>query len=178
MSTARATFVHLYNEHFDEVHAFCARRVGRTDADDVAAEVFAVAWRRIEDIDDNARRAWLFGIARRVVLNQWRSTSRRSRLNERARRTRTGRIPDQPEIVVVRRSEDDEVLAALNDLRQTDQEILRLSAWEELSGPEIAVVLGISTSAVQQRLHRAKKRLARRLRPEPGAGTRGQEATA
>lgn len=178
MSTARATFVRLYNEHFDEVHAFCARRVGRSDADDVAAEVFAVAWRRIDDVTPGAQRAWIFGVARRVVLNQWRSKSRRARLVERTRATGSGRAPEQPETVVVRRAEDDEVLTALRDLRDADQEILRLSAWEELSGPEIAVVLGISTAAVQQRLHRAKKRLARRLAPEPDAGARGQEAPA
>lgn len=178
MSTAKATFVRLYNEHFDEVHAFCARRVGRSDADDVASEVFAVAWRRIDDVDPAAERAWLFGVARRVVLNLWRSKSRRTRLIDRARSTSSGRTPEQPETVVVRRAEDEVVLSALRDLRHADQEILRLSAWEELSGPEIAVVLGISTAAVQQRLHRAKKRLARRLAPESDTGVRGQEAPA
>ncbi len=165
MSAAETAFVRLYDEHYDEVHAFCARRVGRSDADDVAAEVFSVAWRRIDEVDAASARAWLFGVARKVVLNQWRSTSRRSRLLDKARGTAVRR-PDQPDTVVVRRAEDDEVLAVLATLRPADQEILRLAAWEELSGPEIAVALGISTAAVQQRLHRAKKRLAWRLGEE------------
>ena len=165
MSAAEATFVRLYDEHYDEVHAFCARRVGRTDADDAAAEVFSVAWRRIDEVDATSARAWLFGVARKLVLNQWRSTSRRTRLLDKAR-VAGNRHPVQPDTIVVRRAADDEVLTALATLRPADQEILRLAAWEELSGPEIAVALGISVAAVQQRLHRAKKRLARHLGEE------------
>jgi RNA polymerase sigma-70 factor (ECF subfamily) len=166
VSATEEYFVRLYDNHYDEVHAFCARRVGRIDAGDAAAEVFYVAWRRIDEIDASTSRAWLFGVARKVVLNQWRSTSRRSRLLDRAR-VASGAGPEQPEAVVVRRAEDEVVLAALKELRESDQEILRLSAWEELSGPEMATALGISVSAAQQRLHRAKKRLARRLRDRP-----------
>jgi RNA polymerase sigma-70 factor (ECF subfamily) len=157
--------VRLYDEHYDEVYAFCARRVGRSDADDAAAEVFSVAWRRIDEVDATSARAWLFGVARKVVLNQWRSSSRRSRLLDKAR-VAAGTEPERPDTVVVRRAEDEEVLTVLTTMRPADQEILRLAAWEELSGPEIAVALDISTAAAQQRLHRAKKRLARRLGEE------------
>ena len=81
---------------------------------------------------------------------------------------------------MVRRAEDEAVLVALSQLRGPDREILRLAAWEELTGPEIAIVLGISLSAVQQRLHRAKKRLAARLKPAavPSRDPAGQEGTA
>lgn len=165
MSATEATFVRLYDEHYDEVHAFCARRVGRSDADDAAAEVFSVAWRRIDEVDPTSARAWLFGIARKVVLNQWRSSTRRSRLLDKAR-VAAGASPEQPDTLVVRHSEDEKVVRTLATMRPADQEILRLAAWEELSGPEIAVALDISVAAVQQRLHRAKKRLARRLTEE------------
>jgi len=164
VSPAETTFVRLYDEHYDEVHAFCVRRVGRDDADDAAAEVFATAWRRIDHVDTSSARAWLFGVARMVVLNQWRSTSRRGRLRDRVKGVASS-TPELPEMIVVRRAEDEAVIVGLSQLRDTDREILRLAAWEELTGPEIAVVLGISLSAVQQRLHRAKKRLAARLEP-------------
>jgi RNA polymerase sigma-70 factor (ECF subfamily) len=38
-----------------------------------------------------------------------------------------------------------------------------LAAWEELTAPEIAVVLDISTSVAEQRLHRAKRRFAKKM---------------
>ena len=43
-------FERLYAVHHRAVLAYCARRVSRWDAWDAAAEVFVVAWRRIEDI--------------------------------------------------------------------------------------------------------------------------------
>ncbi len=179
MSPSEATFVRLYDEHYDEVHAFCVRRVGRDDADDAAADVFAAAWRRIADVDPATARGWLFGVARRVVLNQWRSASRRRRLRSRIKGLGSGPATP-PETIVVRRAEDEAVVDTLSQLRETDQEILRLAAWEELTGPEIAVALGISLSAAQQRLHRAKRRLAQRLAPEPEPQERapGEEAGA
>ncbi|MBT8207307.1 MAG: sigma-70 family RNA polymerase sigma factor [Acidimicrobiia bacterium] len=179
MSPAESTFVKMYEEHYDEVLAFCERRVGPDDADDVTADVFAAAWRRIDHVDVSLARAWLFGVARNVVLNQWRSTSRRRRLRERVKHMRNPG-PQAPETFVVRRSEDEVVLRALQVLRPGDQEILRLAAWEELSGAEIATVLDISTDAVHQRLHRAKRRLAAQLADTPQSGSlpRGREAEA
>ena len=52
------------------------------------------------------------------------------------------------------------MLDAATTLRLPDQEILRLAAWEGLPHSDIANILEISVSAVDQRLHRAKKRLA------------------
>ncbi len=104
--------------------------------------------------------AWLFGVARRVLSRQWRGASRFSRL--------AARIEAQPQLVspdiasvVVQRHGDAQVHSAMARLRGPDQEILRLDAWEGLPHRDIAVVLEISIAAVDQRLHRAKKRFAR-----------------
>ncbi len=176
MDFQEKTFIDLYEMHYDEVHAFCARRVGWNAAADATADVFAVAWRRIEDLPIARPRPWLYGVARRVVSNRWRSSSRHDRLvNRVGGQARRG--PETPESVVVQRSVDDEVLEALARLRPPDQEILRLAAWEELAGPEIAEVLGISLNAVQQRLTRARRRLAKALGPRTPEHDIGREQT-
>ncbi|MFP3939228.1 MAG: RNA polymerase sigma factor [Thermoanaerobaculia bacterium] len=59
-----------------------------------------------------------------------------------------------------RRRELARVLAALRRLPGRDREALLLAAAGELSTPEAARVLGISTSAFKMRLHRARRRLA------------------
>lgn len=160
--SSEAVFLRLYEAYYEEVHAFCMRRVGRADADDVASEVFTAAWRRIDDVQIGAERSWLFGIARNLIRNEWRSNARRNRLVGRIRQGRR-HGPDQPDELAVRRSEGDLVVRALDELRDSDREILIMSAWDSLSGLEIARILGISANSVHQRLYRAKKRLARAI---------------
>ena len=152
-------FRRLYERFYSEVRAFCARRVGRADAEDVAAEVFVTAWRRFEEIDAGSERAWLFASARNLILNQWRSASRRTRLVGRIRQMRPPE-PEQPETVLVDAVGGGVVFEALQSLRESDKEILILSAWDGLSGPEISHVLNVSRNTAHQRLHRAKRRLA------------------
>ena len=72
----------------------------------------------------------------------------------------------------------------LDGLRDDDQELLRLKAWEELPNRVIAEILGITEQAVESRYARALRRLARRLKPlHQGFGTsplsqsRGEEAS-
>ena len=61
------------------------------------------------------------------------------------------------------------MLEALRKLRPADQEVLRLAVWEELPHREIAELLGCTAHAVDQRVHRAAKRLGRQLRTKAGA---------
>ena len=61
---------------------------------------------------------------------------------------------------MVRRIEDEALLEALATLRENDQEILRLKAWEEMSNEDIATTLGIKVRAVEMRVNRSRKRLA------------------
>jgi len=159
MSSRAAQFQKLYERHNRLVLAYCLRRISNAEAYDAASEVFAVAWRRLDDIPDDKELAWLYGVARRVLSRKRRSANRFSRLVKQVQ------MQPQPTTIDVA----DEVLgddrvsqvrAAIGMLKARDQEILRLAAWEGLSHRDIAEVLDISTSAVDQRLHRAKQRLA------------------
>jgi len=55
------------------------------------------------------------------------------------------------------------VRAVLESLSQMDQEVLRLTEWEQLDLTEAAAALGCSRTAAKVRLHRARRRFARRL---------------
>jgi len=52
---------------------------------------------------------------------------------------------------------------ALARLRPADQELIRLTAWEDLDPTSVAEVLGISTKVVNVRIHRARRRLGKEL---------------
>ncbi len=158
-----AAFEALYSAHHRAVLAYCARRASRWDAWDAASEVFVVAWRRFGDVPTtNEARAWLLGVAYRTLANQRRSEQRRRRLIQRAARAGDETAPS-PDAQLIRNEEEAEVITALSLLRPADGEILRLTLWEELPPADIALVLGISRAAVDQRYSRAKRRLAREL---------------
>jgi len=73
-----AEFRRLFDEHHRDVLAYALRRCEqRTDAEDVVAGTFAVAWRRFGDAPvEELRLAWLYAIAARVLANQRRSQRR------------------------------------------------------------------------------------------------------
>jgi RNA polymerase sigma-70 factor (ECF subfamily) len=154
----------LYLNHGEDLRAYCLRRLGREDAEDALAEVFAVAWRRFAEMPEGQEaRLWLYGVARNVVRNATRTTRRTARLSSRLITSSEAPRSGPAESLVIR-SEHEDVNAALSKLKPSDQELLRLHAWEELSRIEIAQVLGISVAAVDMRLHRAIARMSVALR--------------
>lgn len=156
MSSRIATdeFVELYESHYHSIRNYCLRRLEPHDAEDAVSEVFATAWRRFESMPtDLEPRLWLYGVARNTVSNFRRSARRRERLWHKigALRPRHSHLPDQHLSEVL--------MEALDHLSERDQEIIRLRVWEDLSGEQIASVLGISRPAANTRLHRAAKRM-------------------
>lgn len=156
-------FEQLFSMHHRTVLSYCARRCPRSDAWDAASEVFVVALRRPDQVPppDEAL-PWLLGVAHRVLANQRRGEKRRRSLTERAVGT-VGETAPLPDEVLVRDEDATEVIEALSRLRPADREVIQLALWEELSPVEIAEVLGVSRSAVDQRYSRAKKRLSHEL---------------
>jgi RNA polymerase sigma-70 factor, ECF subfamily len=153
-------FRRLWADHHRHVLAYALRRTEqRTDAEDVVSSTFAVAWRRFGDKPSaEFELPWLYAIAARVLANQRRSLRRLAALRSRLR--------DLPAPARAERSDLPEVVAALKQLRRDDQEILRLAAWEGLSGAELAIALDCTENAATIRLHRARKRLAEQLAKE------------
>ena len=150
-------FRSLFAAHYPPVAAYAVRRLGRADGQEAAADVFAVAWRRLGTVPaEPDTLPWLYGVARNIVRNAERSRRRRERLAAKAASAAPATATSSPE-------RDPEVLAALGRLRATDREILRLHAWEDLGPSEIATVLNISAGAAKVRLHRARRRLAAEL---------------
>ena len=87
-----------------------------------------------------------------VLANEYRPQTRQDRLHERL----AGLAMDEHEDLAAERIW---VVEALHRLSDADQEVLRLSAWEDLTGADIAAVLNCSNSAAAVRLHRARQRL-------------------
>jgi RNA polymerase sigma-70 factor (ECF subfamily) len=156
----RPRFEAAFDAHHTHVLAFALRRVdGRAMAEDVVSETFAVVWQK-RDLIPNEPLAWIYAIARRVIANQRRSEARRGRLHDRV--LAAGEIPSVGD-AAVRVEERATVLGAFASLSETDQEVLRLIAWDDVSTAEGAQVLDCTPAAFRVRLHRARRALQRAL---------------
>jgi RNA polymerase sigma-70 factor, ECF subfamily len=154
---ARERLESLWNAHYADVLAFGLRRLAdREAADDVAAETFLVAWRRLDAIPPEAVRPWLLGVANKVIANSRRGRRRTDALIAKLERTHVTAANELPE-------QTGTAVAAFNRLKSRDREVLALVVWEDLAPWEAATVLGIPTSKFSVRLHRAKRRLRKEL---------------
>lgn len=162
-------FRSLYERTFSDIYAYATRALvpDRSEIDDVVAEVYLVAWRRIDELPPSPQdRLWLFGVTRNVVRNTRRSAHRRHRLVDRIhRQPHPSAGSSEPAAV--------DVTHALQRLSTSEREVMQLVVWEGLSPAEAAEVLHCSVNVVQVRLHRARRRLANRL--QVGGGRPGGE---
>lgn len=171
----RARFEALAREAYPLLSRYLRRRADAETAADVLGDALVVMWRRFDDVDalpPDSMLPWCYGVARGCLANARRAADRRDRLARRLAAEPLPPLPSGPADGL--EQEDDELYAALDALSDSDQEVLRLWAWEQLEPREIGVALGISANAASIRLHRATDRLRVRLRvarkTQPGAG--------
>jgi RNA polymerase sigma-70 factor, ECF subfamily len=144
-----------FRAHADRVLAYLLHRTDPETAQDVLQEVFVTAFRKAAEVPEPPI-GWLLGTARRLLANNHRGDRRRDQLALRIAAHQPSPGPGE--------NDAPDLASALAQLSTTDREVLTLSAWYELSAEEAAEALGCSPSAYAVRLHRARRRLADRLR--------------
>lgn len=146
----------LHDAHAAELWRYVTRLTNdRAQAEDVVQEALFRAWQRPQVLarPDPAVRAWLFTVARNLVLDDWRSARKRhefgtAELPERARTDDTDRILDSWLIA-----------EALSALSPEHREVVLLGYYRAATTREIAVELGIPEGTVKSRMHYALRAL-------------------
>jgi RNA polymerase sigma-70 factor (ECF subfamily) len=150
----QARLAALFDEHYDAVHRYCLARSGsKSLAEDISGETFAEAarWYAQESVDPVSI-GWLVTVARRRLLDHWRSEGRRRR---RMQRFRIGaeleRLNDDvPET-------DDDVFEALRSLPTRQRAALTLRYLDDNSVSEVAEALECTYQAAESLLARARR---------------------
>lgn len=134
------------------VHGILLTRVPRSEVDDLAQDVFLLAWRRIGLLrDSNAFGGWLAMIARNRAVDYHRQAPKTVEVHPGMLRESA----PSPEALTV--------LETIRALPEAYRETLILRLVEGLTGPEIAAQTGLTPDSVRVNLHRGMKMLRERL---------------
>lgn len=148
----------LYRRFGGELYGFALRRLGdRGLAEEAVQDVFTRAWRDAVDFDParGTVRAWLYGIARHVVVDKERYRGRRAPLAP------SGEQPEEvaPEEPIERALVRWQVEKAIEGLSIDHREVLLLGHFGGLSVDEIARVTGVPGGTVKSRTFYAMRNL-------------------
>ncbi|MFC4016929.1 RNA polymerase sigma factor [Micromonospora sp. GCM10011542] len=153
-------FRSLHIETYADLLRFVERRVPVAEAEDIVSSVFLTAWRRFDELPDDAR-PWLFAVARKTMANQSRGWLRRRALDVRLVSLEAREPSDDAGSAAVRI----DLARAWRVLRPADREVLALVAFDGLTAEQAAAVLGCGRSTFAMRLGRARQRLRAALEP-------------
>jgi RNA polymerase sigma-70 factor (ECF subfamily) len=160
-------FSDVYDEHIWDVYGYLAYRLdSREEAEDLTQATFERALRAWGRFDSRRAtpRTWLLSIAHNLLIDHYRAARARpvtvaeDLTAERDHGVQPG--PDYDPGISV------EMATALAGLSQRDREVIALRFGGQLSGPEIAGLLGLSLANVQQILSRSLRRLRSTLERE------------
>jgi RNA polymerase sigma-70 factor, ECF subfamily len=174
-----AAFLLLYERHRTVVFRFTCRMLGRAElAEDVTQECFLSILRRPEAFQPGraALRTYLCAIARHLSFKQLRKMGQETLTDEPPEERETGgpRPAGDPLAAVIAGEAATVVRAAVERLPPLQREAVVLFEYQEMSLADIAAVCETDVGTVKSRLHRARERLRRVLKPllldDPPAG--------
>ncbi|GAA0929495.1 RNA polymerase sigma factor [Nonomuraea longicatena] len=158
-------FAALFDRHAEEIHRYAARRLGPELAEDVAGEVFLVAFRvrHRYDLGRPDARPWLYGIATKVIAQHRRAERRRNAAMAKVTVERPAGFEERSADRVSAESLQPRLARALTRLKPAERDLLLLLAWADLTYEEAAHALGVPVGTVRSRLHRLRVKVRRAL---------------
>jgi RNA polymerase sigma-70 factor (ECF subfamily) len=159
----RRAFRQLVDKYGDRLYRFILHQVGRAAiAEELLQETFLRAYRAAPRYEERAAlSSWLFRIAANLCLNQAAAAS--SRHEVLAEAPEPGVASPSPADELEQREVSAAVEAALTALPSQQRAAVQLARFEGMSYAEIGDVLGVSPSAVDALLQRARQTLRKRL---------------
>jgi RNA polymerase sigma-70 factor (ECF subfamily) len=156
-----ARFAELYDDNFERVYAYVARRVqNRPDAEDLTAEVFHQALAKIAQFKWQGLpfSAWLYRIAANAIADRW----------QRAGREKGSPVADELPDVSDRGNPEElerqaRILRLVGELPDDQRRVIRMRFAEEKGIREIARELKRTSGAVKQLQFRGIQNLREQL---------------
>ncbi len=156
MGKARDVFIAYYEQYKNKIFVYFLYRVNfnRDIAEDLTSEVFLKAFDKFDSFEaGKSFQAWVFAIAHNHLVNYYRVANREVELleNQPSRSSELERIELNYEI--------EKIFKAINEMDDSDRDILLLRFVDQLSNTEIAELLGKEEGAIRTKMSRSLSKL-------------------
>lgn len=132
---------------------------GNGAVDECVNDVFLAVWQNSTKFngDEQEFKKWIGTIAKFKAIDMY----RKQKKNETVSLEHTKELEDYKtgEVLYLRKEQKESILIELQTLPDTERELFLMKFYLDLSNGEIASALGITKSAVENRLYRGKKKL-------------------
>ena len=135
----------------------------RAVAEEIVQEVFLQLHARWHEVD--SPRAWLFRTVRNRSYSHVRDNKREVLSGDERDATSAGTEDEPPDVMILRTEAMDALRRLMNDLDETDRDLVKLKYFDDLKYRDISEKTGLSVGNVGYRLHHILKELAAKLRP-------------
>ncbi len=147
----------LFARYFDTIYSFFQRKIS-DDVSDLVQQTFLGCIESAENFrGDSTVRAYLYGIARNQLYRYFRDKHRSPEIDFSVSSLQD--LGESPSECFARQGDAALLEKALEMIPLDLQIIVELHYWEELSGPEIAIVLDVPEGTVRSRLRRSLEKL-------------------
>lgn len=155
----------LYDVYMRQIYGFTLKRVGNVElAEDLTSQTFEKALRKLKSFSwqDVSFSAWLYRIAANNIIDHYRRKGRRPQTN-------IDNIPEpddgqeRVDVSVSNKLFIEKVQSVLPLLDDSDQQVLTLKLFADRSNDEISEVMKLEKAHVAVRVHRALKKLRKKL---------------
>jgi RNA polymerase sigma-70 factor (ECF subfamily) len=174
-----AAFAEIYTRHGRSVFSYARSRIGASLGEDIAAQVFLLAFERRATFDGSfgSARPWLLGITTNLIRHHVRDDRTHVAAFSKVKVDVQGGSADEAGMVEALDAERwrPALAAALTSLSDADRETFLLAAIGELTYAEIARVLSIPIGTVCSRINRARRLLREQLGAEVASPDRDDD---
>ncbi|KAA3614204.1 MAG: sigma-70 family RNA polymerase sigma factor [Calditrichaeota bacterium] len=174
---SQMTFDDIYQENADMILNLAYRMTGKQEvARDLTQDIFVKVYEKSDSFREQSKiSTWIYRIAMNHILNFIKREKRLSFLDFMEQDTKTVRegtvtvweqnLPTQPDKALEDHEKENIIRHFVEQLNAKYKIPFLLFRYEEMSYQQIANQLGLSMSAVESRIFRAKKKLAEKLKP-------------
>ena len=130
-------------------------------AEECLNDVLMTIWQKSHKFDGDREdfRKWAGTLAKYKAIDVYRQQQKRLQREAVTDEVRNDGTAHDTEVIVLNNESRNEMLYRLHELTETDRDLFLMKYYLDLSNGEIAEALGITLSAVENRLYRGKKKL-------------------